>query len=133
MPEHDNTNYTLQLLCSCLGAWEAALCCLLRGRIQTCAWVAASLLSKSRSIVVLAALYTITLFPLTVSSGYRQLSHCCVGIIFQTAAYGQSLFLFRDVNHDSVTRARMCLWLCDCAISVCVSVHTCLTRCPADC
>lgn len=112
-PEPDNTNYTLQLLCSLPGAWEAAPCCRLWSRIQTCAWVAASVLSKSRSIVVLSALYTITLFPLPVSSGYRQFSHCCVGIIFQTAAYGESLFLFRDVNHDSVTRARVCLWLCD--------------------
>lgn len=111
------------LLRSLPGAWEAAPRCRLTGRIQTCAWVAAPVLSKSHSIGILSALYTITLFPLPVSSGYRQFSHCCVGIIFQTAAYGESLFLFRDVNHDSVTKALVCLWLCDCAIfAVCVFV-----------
>lgn len=46
---------------------------------------------------------------------------CCVGIIFQTAAYGESLFLFRDVNHDSMTSVRvfMAVWLCR-GIFVCV-------------
>lgn len=69
MPEPDNTNYILQLLHSLPGAWEAAPRCLLRGGIQTCVWVAALVLSKSLSIVVLSALYTIILFPLPVSSG----------------------------------------------------------------
>lgn len=73
------------------------------------------------------------------SGGYRQFSHLCVGIIFQMPAYGESLFLFRDVKHDSVTRERvfMVVWLCR-AIFVCMCVRmfwarTCLSRCPVDC
>lgn len=69
MPEPDNTNYILQLLHSLPGAWEAAPCCLHQGGTQTCVWVAALFLSKSLSIAVLSALYTIIVFPLPVSSG----------------------------------------------------------------
>lgn len=68
-PEPDNTNYILQLLHSLPGAWEAAPRCPLQGCTQTCVWVAALVLSKSLSIAVLSALYTIILFPLPVSSG----------------------------------------------------------------
>lgn len=68
LPEPDNTNYILQLLHSLPGAWEAALRCLLWGGIKR-VWVAALVLSKFLSIVVLSALYTIILFPLLVSSG----------------------------------------------------------------
>lgn len=104
----------------------------------TCVWDAASVLPKSFSIAVFSALSTSLRFPLPVLSGQRLFSHYSVGIIFQTAAYGESLFLFRDVNHDSLDQSA-CVYggvivLRD--FSVCnrvLWVFTCLFRCPVDC
>lgn len=109
MPESDNTNYTLQLLRSLPGAWEASTTprCL-RGGLRTSCKGSLLQLFPNPFLSLSALLFffcTMILFPIPPCSGQRLFSHCCVGIIFQTPAYGESLFLLRDVNHDSMTRA----------------------------
>ena len=63
------------------------------------------------------------LFPLTVWSGQRLLSHDHFSRIFQTQAYGKSLCLFRDVNHDSMTRALVFMAVGLGCERVCVYLH----------
>lgn len=55
---------------------------------------------------------------------------CCVGIIFQTAAYGESLFLFWGCKPWLSNRSAHVFTGC---VIVRSRARTCPTRCPADC
>lgn len=52
MPEHDSKNYTLQLVYSLPGTWEAAACCLLSGTLQMCGFAALAFISLSSSCLL---------------------------------------------------------------------------------